>query len=222
MYNSYDLTKLEKVPKFDEFSLSILAEYYISSLCSNKFVYFCSDDFGNKYQLAVSFNIGNFAHLSGIDKCVSNRYGALEIFNNIKSGTWEKNQIKKMDKSKKKSNFKDAKKRMRYMTMVYSIMQNPSVIRFNPNLVVPSTNVKSKYLITEFIENTYVHLGVDIPREIKADYEEILFPRTLLIEGKEKFLEGQAEYKVNKVLIINKSMMDSLDEVAATKDDGVE
>lgn len=222
MYTSDELNRLEKVPKFDEFSLSTLVEYYLSSLCSNKFMYFCSDDLGNKYQLTVSFNKRNFAHLSGIDKCVSKRYGALEIFNNIKDGTWEKNQIKKMDKSNKKSNYKDAKKRMRYMTMIYSMMKNPLVIRFNPNLVVPSTNVKSKYLITEFIENTYVHLGIDIPKEAQSQYEEGLFPRTLLIEGKEKFLEGQAEYKVNKVLIINKSMIDSLDEVAATKDNGVE
>lgn len=199
-----DLVGLKKAPNLDQFRLMDLAEYYRSNLCSRNFTYYCLDEKGDDCKLVISFHPGNFAHLTGIDKCIPSRYGALDIFENISAGKWDKNEIKKMDKSKKKVHFKNAKKRIRYLATIYDILLDPKVIRFNPNLVIPTTFVKSKYMITDIVDNTYVHLGIDVPRELKKTDEEILFPRTLLIESKEKFLVGQMEYKVTKVLIAEK------------------
>lgn len=213
MNNSQDLifAKIlvgqKKAPTFDQFCLSDLAEYYETYLCSRKFTYLCRDDIGEPCVLTISFHKGNFAHLTGIDKCVPKRYGALDIFEMIEKGKWDKKEIKKMDSSKKNMHFKNAKKRMRYLASVYDILKDPKVIRFNPDLVVPSTYVKSKYMITETIDKTYVHLGVDVPREHYeiSDDMELLFPRTLLIEEKEKFMEGQKRYEVQKVIIKEKT-----------------
>lgn len=196
----------KRAPTFDQFCLSDLAAYYETYLCSRNFTYLCRDEIGDSCVLTISFHKGNFAHLTGIDKCVPRKYGALDIFENIEIGKWDKKEIKKMDASKKNMHFKNAKKRMSYLATIYDILQDPKVIRFNPDLVVPSTYVKSKYMITETINSTYVHLGVDVPREhyeISEDME-LLFPRTLLIEEKEKFMQGQKRYEVEKVIIESK------------------
>jgi len=221
LLNRDDLIVLEDVPGFNDIDLQELVEYFEKYICANEFTYECLNEVGKPTTIVIKAIPGNFAHLSGVDKCAAPHYGALNITNHLRDGSWSKSHISGLDQSNNKTttNYKDAKVRMRYLATVYKLLQNPSVIQFNPNNVVKGTWIKSKYLMSGVIGNRWVHLGVDVPEEfVEGTIPEVTFPRTLLIEKTEKFIDNQYEYAVNEVLIKSKAIDDGVEAVVETSE----
>lgn len=197
MYLCDDIAKLDSVPSFDKLDLYELALYFDCHLCSKNFIFICTDKHSNEIAIDLRFKTSNFAHLGGLDgKVIPSRYDSSTIYNMIIDKSWDKEKIKNFNKF----TFKDAKKRLRYISLVHDILSNPDIIAFNSNLVSPKTNIKSKYLITKIYNNKYVHLGIDTTNE--SDH---YFPRTLLIETTDKFIKDQNILTIDSKIITDYS-----------------
>lgn len=194
-----DFLNLKEIPSFNEFEIDELINYYKTYLCSYDFVYECNDTDNptDKININLTFLPENFVHLVSLDKVVNKKYPLKTIIKNLETNIWTKKDLKNFNPK----TFRIAKKRMKLLTMVYQILKNPEVISFNPDLVVPDTQILSKFLITDIYSNQYIHLGIDGPNDTDNKY----FPRTLLGENTDKFINNQKFYKVLKADIIKKS-----------------
>lgn len=216
--NSINTPQPLLIPNFDQIELDSLLKYFEEKICSKKFRYECYDTKNDQIVfIELSSTIENFAHLSGIDKCVDRRTypNAKSILKGIRNGSITKKYLKdvsltqnhfKNGSSTKNNTFptyKNAKKRMRYLSVMDSILSSPSVFRFYPERVLKPTDIKSKYLCIEIFSDQYVHFGIDefTPPRVNGEFE-VVFPRTLLIEGNDTFFENQDEYRVISANVI--------------------
>ena len=221
--NHHDLFKLIKAPTFDQIDIKELLLYFEHYVCSKKFRYKCIDQHGNNVHIELISTLENFAHLAGIDKCVDKKTypTSNSIIKGIRDENITKKYLKNVSITKSKSPnapcFKDAKKRMRYLSIMNQVLTSPSVFRFFPSKTLRPTNIKSKYLCIEISDGQYIHFGLDEfnpPR--KQNEIEFVFPRTLLIENDDTFFGSQEEYRVIQSEIIEAGPSSSISSEEST------
>lgn len=206
MLRESDFEDLKDAPNFDELELPIWASALHRLLVMNTFKYNCIDEKGEDVVLVLSFSKPQIPHLCGFQNFIPARYSGNEIMEKIENGEWGKTDLKAFDHSKSHGNWKDAKKKMRYLSTVYSLLSTASVIHFIASDMVEPTNIQSSFLLTEIVGSSYVHLGIDGPES-----DEKYFPRTLLIENSDKFIKNQTFYMVKEIGIYDKRSVTSKD-----------
>lgn len=215
--NHHDLFQLTQAPTFDQIDIKELLLYFENYVCSKKFRYKCLDHQKNIIHIELVSTLENFAHLAGIDKCVDqNTYpSSNSIIQGIRDGFITKEYLKNVSQTKGKlksaPDFKNAKKRMRYLAIMNQILSSPAVFRFFPSKMLRPTDIKSKYLCIEISNDQFIHFGLDEftpPR--KNGVIELVFPRTLLIENSDTFFGNQEEYRVVQSEIVDAGSATSL------------
>lgn len=199
MLNCTDLRNLTMIPRINDISLELLKDYYKSYL--NPFIY--NYTIAGNSNVQVRFEEENFCHLLGIESIVKtsinrrdlHNYRGINGWNNISNGVLTFDCLKKLNKN----NFKDKKEKFVFFYLIPNLIETPKAIDFDNSIVIPATNIKSKFIFYDKYNSAYIHLGIE-----KSDKGDYYIPRTFLIEkitdksDGEKYIKNQGKITVSK------------------------
>jgi hypothetical protein len=192
------LQGLTALPKMSDISLKLLLEFYEANLCGREFKYDLADDTGTNHSVSLVFRNENFCHLLGLQhikssgsKIIQGVRGAQDI----KDGRVTFDTLKTVNAGR----FKSVKYRIQYFPFLLQLLQNPSVIQFDPALVNDCV-ITCDLMLHEDYESRKVHLGIE--KNTDGEY----FAKTYMIENKcgTRYIENQKPLTIQSSQIIIK------------------
>lgn len=197
------LYNLSYIPKINDISLLLLAEYYEMYLIPYTYIISCEIN-DEPTTIHLKFEESNFCHLLGIESTVVNHVNRRDIdnfkglkgWNNIKNNQLTISKIKQLNKK----GFNNNKTRYVCFFLLPLVLDNPIMVDFDSNKVQPKTNIDCNLLLFNDYHNKKIHLGISYNNS-----QTYFIPKTFLVEtlssnndGK-KFINGQDKVVIKKI-----------------------
>jgi hypothetical protein len=185
MLSVTDLLTIQTKPKVNDISLQTIQEFYKEHLCDRLFVYELEDT--DRPIIKLRFSEFHLSHLLGFHYILKptrkgTSYTGQSGYDRIKDGTVTFDFLKQANNQW----FKSKKNRMLYFPFVYQILQNPTAIIFDQQLV--STRLDVDIILYNQLNNTYLHLGID-----KDEDSDFYYPKSFYDRKKDDHITGQKQ-----------------------------
>lgn len=193
MLSTTDLLTIQTMPSEKDVALQTIQMFYKEHLCQRLFTFHLDDT--KRSIIKLRFEERHLCHLLGIQYCVDGRkkhdYAGQKGYELIENGTVTFDSLKKHNKNA----FKSKKKRMLYFSFVHQIMQNPSVIEYTPHN--QTSLLKLDVIFYNYVDNTYLHLGLD--KDTDSDY---YYPKSFFDRKKNDRIVGNNQIPILKTEIV--------------------
>lgn len=180
MLSVNDLININRIPKENEISLSLLLDFYNQYLTKRIFIFTLKN--GETVKLFFKDSSEIF-HISGIDHIYSNvPMDGSKFIEEIQNHNLDLQNIKSINSSA----YKDYFDRIRSMFCIDTIIKNCEYLFF-PDGKIPDSKIKVTYLLLKGLDGKNLHLGIDTYKKGRP-----YFSRTLLVtdgNSLEKFID---------------------------------